>query len=173
LRSDETAENWVETHDVKISAVDDAGLDFARFTEADHGKADSRKIAKRSEGVDSGFDVLEFRDGEIYVPIADTQGTLEDVDEAMLVRVDEWAKEDAAYEAEDGGVGADAESKSQDDGESQTLGARERTKGKSQILSEQSQCLHLSLLTEPGILQGMLTPSRKPRERVLQATFPD
>jgi hypothetical protein len=118
LRSDETAENGVEAHDFEIGAANDPSLNFARFTQADHRKADGREISERREGVDAGSEVLDFGDGEIYVLVADAEGALEDVNEAVFISVHEGAKENAAHKAEDGGVGADAESESDDDGES-------------------------------------------------------
>jgi hypothetical protein len=56
------------------------------------------------------------------------------VDEAVFVGIDERAKKDAAHEAEDRGVGADAEGKGSDNRESQAFGAAERAYGDSQIL---------------------------------------
>ena len=98
--------------------------------------------------MDTGFEVHEFWDGEINVVAADAGGTLTNVNEAAFILVDQRTKEDATHEAEDGGVRTDAERESDDDGESEAFSAQERAKGKSQILSEQGQCLHRSLLDE-------------------------
>ena len=46
---------------------------------------------------------------------------LADVDEPVFVAIDERPQEDAADDAEDGGVGADAERQRDDDGDGQTL----------------------------------------------------
>ena len=48
---------------------------------------------------------------------------LPDVDQPVLVAVDERPQQHAADDAEDGGVGADAERQRQDDGEGEALGA--------------------------------------------------
>ena len=61
---------------------------------------------------------------------------LADVDEPVLVAVDERPQQDAADDAEDGGVGADAERQRQDDGEGQALGPGQRPQSESEIGKE-------------------------------------
>src|SRR5580704_5676488 len=71
LRADETAEDRVQSHHFKILAVDYARLNLARIAQADHGKADRREIAELTNGAGAGFYILEFRDREVGVLVAD------------------------------------------------------------------------------------------------------
>ena len=67
---------------------------------------------------------------------ADAGRALADVDEAILVAVDERPQQDAADDAEDGGVGADAERQGEDDGDGQALDPGERPQGEAEIGEE-------------------------------------
>ena len=69
----------------------------------------------------SRLEVANLRDREVGVLRADAAGRLTDVDEAVLVAVGERPQQHAADDAENGGVGADAERERQDDGEGQSL----------------------------------------------------
>src|SRR5882724_5940308 len=97
----------MEAHDFEISTADNAGADFARLAEADHGEADGGEIPKLGKGVDAGFEVQNFRHGEVDVLATDAESALANVDEAILIGIHQRAKEDAAYQAEDGRVGSD------------------------------------------------------------------
>ena len=87
--------------------------------------------------MDAGLEVLNLGDGEIGIIHAHAVGALLNVDEAIFVSVHQRTKQHAANEAEDRGVRADAECQSPDNGERETLGARERAKREPQILNEQ------------------------------------
>src|SRR5262249_20302168 len=52
LRADETAENRMESHHIEIGTADDAGIHFPRLPQADHGKADGRKLTERAQTFD-------------------------------------------------------------------------------------------------------------------------
>ena len=136
VRVEQAAENGVQAHDVEVGAVHDAGADFAGFAEADHAEADGGEVAELADGLYARLQILDFGDGEIGVFDADAGGALADVDEAILVAIDERAEEDAADDAEDGGVGADAESERKDDGDGEAFGAGERAEGNFQIACE-------------------------------------
>src|SRR5580704_4217111 len=118
----------MEAHHFKIRAVYDAGANFPGFAEADHGETDGRELAERAECLNACAQVLNFRHGEWDFTGADTGRALMDVNEALLVTVHERAQEDAAHQAEDSCVGANAESQGENDGDSEPLGAGERTK---------------------------------------------
>jgi len=109
LRSDEPAEDRVETHDFEEVAADDARLNYARLAQADHGELEGRELAERAQGFNAGAQILDFGHGERRVVVAGAQGALADVDEPVLVAVDERLEEHAAHQGEDGGVGADAQ----------------------------------------------------------------
>ena len=66
-------------------------------------------------------EVANLGDGEVGVLGADPLGALADVDQAILVAVDQRPQQHAADDAEDRGVGADAERERHDDGEGQPL----------------------------------------------------
>ena len=62
-------------------------------------------------------EVVDFGDGEGRVLGVNAGSALADVEEAGFVAIGEGAEEDGAHDAEDGGVGSDAESESEGDGE--------------------------------------------------------
>src|SRR5258708_31115085 len=49
LRSDETAKDRVEAHDFEVGAANDASLNFARLTQADHVETARQQIAERPQ----------------------------------------------------------------------------------------------------------------------------
>ena len=99
----------MKADDLEIIAVDDSGLNFARLAQAHHGHANGREIAKFADGMDAGFEVLDFRDGPVLFIHPDTFGGLLNIDEALLVIVDKRTKENAAHKAEDRRICADTE----------------------------------------------------------------
>src|SRR6266851_270647 len=133
LRPDETAKDRVEADYVEVVAADDAGLDLAGFTQADHGGTEGGEVTERGQGFYAGAQVLDFGHGECHVFVADARGALADVDQPVLVAVDERLEQYAAHQREDGGVGADAQRQRQDHSDSKPLRAHERVEGNSQI----------------------------------------
>src|SRR5713226_3732701 len=127
LRADETAEDGMKAHHVKIRAVNDAGANFPGLAEADHGETDGGELAEGGECRDACTQVVNFRHGEWDAPGADTRRALLDVNEAVLVAVDERPEEHATYQTEDGGVGTDAQRQREHHGDYQPFAARERT----------------------------------------------
>src|SRR5713226_1296979 len=101
LRADETAEDGMEAHHVKIGAVNDAGANFPGFAEADHGETDRGELAEGAEGFDACAQVLNFRHGEWDAPGADARRALLDVDQPVFVAVDERPQKHTANQAED------------------------------------------------------------------------
>ena len=80
------------------------------------------EVAELADGFNAGAEVDEFGDGEVGVGVVEAGGALADVDEAVFVAIDQGAEEYAADEGEDGGVGADAEGESEDDGGGEAFG---------------------------------------------------
>src|SRR5204863_8706490 len=109
LRSDEAAKDRMKADDLEIITVDDSGLNFARLAQAHHGHANGREIAKFADGMDAGFEVLDFGDGPVLFIHPDTFGGLLNIDEAVFVGVDERAKQHATNKAEDRRICADTE----------------------------------------------------------------
>src|SRR5712691_1723666 len=133
LRSEKSAEDGVETHNIEECAADDTSLNYARLTQADHREFGGGEIAEGAQGFNAGAQVLDFRHRERCVHVASARGTLADVDEPVLVAVDEGLEEHAAHQGEDGGVGADAERECQDHSQRQPLRAHEGVERNSQI----------------------------------------
>jgi hypothetical protein len=73
------------------------------------------------------------RDRERHVVGAEPRRALPDIDEAILVAVGQRPQQDAADDAEDGGVGADAQRERDDDGRRNTFRAQERSEGEAQV----------------------------------------
>ncbi len=58
----QAAHHGLQSHDVEIISIDDAGANLAWFAEADDGEADFGKRAELGDGVEVAADVLNFRD---------------------------------------------------------------------------------------------------------------
>ena len=67
---------------------------------------------------------------------AEAGRALADVDQPIFVAIDERPQQHAADDAEDGGVGADAERERDDDGEREALGAQQRAQRDAHVLSK-------------------------------------
>ena len=89
-------------------------------------------------------------DREVRIRHADAWGALTDVDEAIGIAVHERPQQDAANDAEDGGVGADAERQRDDDGDGQALGSGERAKGETKV-GDPAHSAHAGLVMSPRI----------------------
>src|SRR5438477_11653121 len=135
LRSDETTEDRVKAHNIEVVAANDASLNFARLTQADHGETDGREIAERAQGFNSGAQVLDFGHGKVCVFVADSRGALTDIDQPVLVAVNERFEKHAAYQREDGGVGADAKRQRQYHRERKPFGSSQRAECNFQIVN--------------------------------------
>ena len=133
-RTEQPAEHRAQPHDVEVRAADHAGADDARLAEADHRELDGREVAERASSVltracrsrISGTEKLAFSTAEAGRALAD-------VDQPVLVAVDERPQQDAAHDAEDRGVGADAERQGDDDGDGQPLDPGQRPQGETEI----------------------------------------
>ena len=79
----------MQAHDFEVVPADDASLNFARLTEADHCEPDCGEIAERAQRLDAGAQILDFGDGESCVFVAESLRALADVDQPVLVAVDE------------------------------------------------------------------------------------
>ena len=88
------------------------------------------------DGLQAVADVLNFRNGEGRVGVADAGCALAHVKQAVFVAIGERAQQHGADHAEDGGVGADAESQGEGDGDPQSGNARQGTHGNFQIAEE-------------------------------------
>jgi hypothetical protein len=115
LRVEHAAEHGPKAHDVEVRSADDAGANDARFAEADHRKADGGEIAECVQRLDTRSKVVDFGNRERCILRPDATRRLSDVDQPILIAVHERPQEDAADDAEDRGVGADAQRQGQDD----------------------------------------------------------
>src|ERR1019366_9737947 len=129
-------EHRLQSHYLEIRSADDAGTDFARLAETDHGEADGGEIAEPTHRLDTRAQILDFRDGEIRVVDAESARALANVDQAVLVAIDQRPQQHAAHQGEDGGVGADAQGEGEDYGYGQPFGAHERAHRVFQLTEE-------------------------------------
>src|SRR5204862_431791 len=136
FRANETAEDGMEAHHVKIGAVNDAGANFPRLAKADHGETYDGELAKRAERLDACAQVLNFRHGEWDGPGADARRALLDKNEPVFVTVDERPQEHAPHQRENGRVGADAERQREHHGDYQPFAARQRPNSEFQVVHE-------------------------------------
>ncbi len=88
----------------------------------------TEKSPKALSDVTRLLQVAQLGHGEVSVLDLDPGRALADVDQPILVAVDERPQQDTADDAEDRGVGADAERERDDHGEGQTLDPGQRTK---------------------------------------------
>jgi hypothetical protein len=123
IRADEAAEHGAQAHHLEVGAADDPGSHLARIAQADHGEADGREVADGAERLDPRPQVQDLRHREVDVFDADALGALLDVNQAILVSVRQRPQQHAADDAEDRGIGADAERQREHHGRCQTLGA--------------------------------------------------
>ncbi len=154
LGSNETAEHRVEAHDVEIGAADDASLNFARLTEANHSEPEDGEIAKRAQAFNAGAQILDFGHGECCVLVAYARCALPDINQPVFVAVDERLEQHAAHQREDCGVGADPQRQRQHHRDCKPFGASERPERNSQVVNEGHN----------------LAPSRKSVSQAIEAT---
>src|SRR5258708_32824615 len=126
----------MQPHYLEVRSTDDARADLARLAQADHCEANSGEVAERAQSLDACAQILDLGHGEHSVLEVDAARALVDVDKPVLVAVDERPQQDAAYQGEDGGVGADAERQREHYGDRESLGARERADGELYVLPE-------------------------------------
>ena len=132
-RTDQAAEDGVQPHHFEIGTADHAGGDGAGLTEANHGERYAGKFAELGDGADAAFQIPQFGHGKGGVFVAQAGGALADVDQPVFAAIDQGFEQHAAHEGEDGRVGADSQSQSQDDNRCEALGAAEGMECDSQI----------------------------------------
>ena len=118
-----------------------------------------KSIVEKSPNALSVFtracEVPQLRDREVRVLDADAVRALADVDQPILVAVDERPQQHAPDDAEDGGVGADAERQREDDGEGEALGPGERAERELEVGDQ----------VHRGLLQSCYPPASAPMTR--------
>src|SRR5262249_55272261 len=75
---------------------------------------------------------------------------LANVEEAIFVAIHQGAEEHAAYDAEDGGVGADAERERDDDSEGEALGAPQRPQREPDVAAERRGRVERAAVPHPA-----------------------
>ena len=121
LRAKEPPQGRAQPHHLEIRPADDAGADRARLAEAEHGELDGGEIAEGADRLDPGFQVAQLGDREVRVGHPDAWRALADIDEPVLIAIDQRPQQHAADDAENGGVGADAQRQREDDGHGEGL----------------------------------------------------
>ncbi len=115
--TEQAAEHRAQSHHLEVVAVDDSGGNLARRAEPHDGEVDRRNCAQIGDRLQPRTEVVDFGDGEGRVVDVDAGSALPQVDEAVFVSVGERTQQHGAHDAEDGGVGADAESERDGDGD--------------------------------------------------------
>src|SRR5262249_36246470 len=91
---------------------------------------------ERADRCDARSQIIDFRYRKRHVVEAEARRGLPDINQAVFVAVDQRTEQDAADDAEDGGIGAYPESKRDDDSGRQSLGAHEGPEGKADVTAE-------------------------------------
>ncbi len=131
LRSDETAENRTQTHDIKVVAADDAAVNHARFAESDHRKVHRREIAELAHGAHAALDILDLGHGKRRVVLSAAGSALADIHEPVLVTVDQRLEQHAPDQREDGRVGPDSQRQREDHNGREAFAVHQRVERKS------------------------------------------
>jgi hypothetical protein len=124
-------------HDLEKRSVDDTRLHDARLlAEPDQCELGRGKVAECADRPDARREIADLghREGEVLG--VDAEGGLADVDEPIRVPVDERTQQHAPDDAEDRGVGADAQGECHDHGAGQALGTDEGAQGKPDVSCE-------------------------------------
>ena len=95
-----------------------------------------RELAEVGERGDPRPQVLDLRDREHHAVLPEALGALADVDQPILVAIDERPQQHAPDDAEDRGVGADAERQGDDHRDGQSLGPGQRPEGIAKVGEE-------------------------------------
>ena len=85
---------------------------------------------------DARLEIVDLRHREGRVRRAEPRRALPDVDQPVFVAIDQRAQQHAADDAEDRGVGADAERERDHDGGGEALGAPQRAQGDAHVAAE-------------------------------------
>jgi hypothetical protein len=80
--------------------------------------------------------IVHFRHREGHVLGADARPALSEIDQPIFIAIDERPEENAAHDAENGGIGADAERERDNDGGGETFGAQQRSEADSHLSTE-------------------------------------
>ncbi len=133
----QTAEHRMKAHHLEERATDDASFHNAGLgAETNQREIDRGEIPEGADGRDARLEVVDFGHRERRVLRAKSRRALANVDQSIFIAIDERAEKHASNDAEDRGVGADAESERDHDGGRQALRTAEGAQGNSHVASE-------------------------------------
>ena len=135
-RAEQAAHCRPQAHDVEVRAVDDAGTHDARLAQADHRERGRGELAEGRQRRDPRAQVLDLRDREHHAVLPEALGALADVDQPVLVAIDERPQQDTPDDAENRGVGPDAERQGDDHRDDQSPGPGQRPEGIAKVGEE-------------------------------------
>ena len=167
LRVEEAAENGTKPHHVEERSGDDASPHNARLAaEPDHREVTVENSPNALMVVTRDFRSLTSGTENVMFVGADPRRALADVEQAIFVAIDERTKEHAADDAEDRGIGADAERERDHDGGGQSLRAQQRAQRRAACRSRARQPRRTSGCTRRAAsLRGSRRRSRAPSGR--------
>ncbi len=135
-RTEQASDRGPQPHHLEVGATHDTRADDPRLAQPEHRELDGGEVAEGRERLHPSLQVAQLGHREVRVFGAHAPGALADVDERVLVAVDERPEQHAAHDAEDGGIGADAQGQRQHDGGREAPGAGEGTDGVAKIRQE-------------------------------------
>ena len=106
---EQPAQHRAQSHHLEIGSVDYSGAHLARLAQPYHGEADGGELAKRANRLHARFQVLDLGHGKGRVFVAVSRRALPNVDKPVLTAVDQRPQQNAAHQAEDGGIGANSQ----------------------------------------------------------------
>ena len=124
-RTEQSPLDRLQAHDLEVRAANDSRSHGAGVAKANHREPDRREVAERGERFHAGPQVPDLRHRKVRVLDVDARRALPDVDQPVLVAIHQRPDQDAADDAEDGGVGANPQRQGHDDGQREALGARQ------------------------------------------------
>ena len=127
------AEHRRQPHDVEVVAGDETDIDANSVALAPKRVDHRRVLGDAAEALRTSAEVVDLGDGEHDVLAARAVDRVAQVDEPVAVAVRQRLEEHAANDAEDRGIGADAEPQGKHDGDGEAARAGEAAEGVAEV----------------------------------------
>src|SRR5262249_7059943 len=118
---EEAPRDGVKPHHFEVVSADDAGLDDSRFAEADHRESNRRELGDLRKRLRPFAQILDFRNRESRVVVADASGALPYIYKVGLVAIRQGPQQHPPDNTEDRGIGADSQRQRQYDRDRKSL----------------------------------------------------
>jgi hypothetical protein len=87
----------MKAHHIEEGAADNATLNCAGLAEPNHCETKDGEVPEGAQGLHTGPQILDLRDGKRSVNGADAWRTLPNIDQSVFIAVDQRLQKDAAY----------------------------------------------------------------------------